>query len=272
MTAGSRLARLEAALPPTAAVCLWLEDAHACGSYGAYLASVVHEPGPARFFDRIRHQVRADARRSPGRQTTEATEAVARAATHEALFRVLLVIEINQSMVMDLGHMILAHDLLAAHAPLILELDTLRSDAGAADLRTSPSRQLLVLALRTHIISVLASAEACTVLERQYLGGHGALFPDIRAWLDFQVAELDLLADYAILVAAELPAAARRSAGLTESALGMPALRRATRRRAPAIAAAQLARLRIETMRHEGKFDAAGRLAAIALERTSSLG
>jgi len=272
MTAGSRLARLEAALPPTAAVCLWLEDAHACGSYGAYLASVVHEPGPARFFDRIRHQVRADARRSPGRQTTEATEAAARAATHEALFRVLLVIEINQSMVMDLGHMILAHDLLAAHAPLILELDILRSGTATSAAPASPSRQLLVLLLRNHLISVLATAETCTILEGRYLGGHGALFPDVRGWLDLQIAELERLADYAILVAAELPAAARRSARLTDSSLGMATLRRAARVRASAMVASRVESVRIETLRHEGKLDDAGHRAARTLERVTRPG
>jgi hypothetical protein len=268
MTAGSRLARLEGALPPTAAVCLWLEEAHSCGSFGAYLASVAGAPGPAKFFDRIREQVRADARRSRGRQK-EAPEGAARAAVHEALFRVLLVMDINQSTVIDLTQMVVAHDLVVAHAPLILELDILRSGTATSAAPASTSRELLILLLRNHIISVLATAETCTILEGRYLGGHPVLFPDVRSWLDLQIAELERLVDYAILVAAELPAAARRSARLTDSALGMPSLRRAGRIRASALVAARLESVRIETMRREGKLDEAGRRAAGTFERVS---
>ena len=59
MTAERRLAKLEGALSPRAAVLLWLAEAHAFPTLPAYVGWLIHQPPSAAPLWRIPEQVEA---------------------------------------------------------------------------------------------------------------------------------------------------------------------------------------------------------------------
>lgn len=95
MRAERRLAKLEGALSPKAAVLLWLAEAHAFPSLPAYVDWLKDQPMSAAPHVRIPEQVEAAVRASMRGAPRTDMEAVVARAVKEAVFLVELVIRLN---------------------------------------------------------------------------------------------------------------------------------------------------------------------------------
>ncbi|MBA3688435.1 MAG: hypothetical protein H0W81_06375 [Chloroflexi bacterium] len=94
-SAERRLAKIEAALDPTALVLRWIAEAHAHDDLSAYIGALL-ETGPDSFpMDRLAREAKAGAtQRNRGRPRPEVDQAV-RTAIIETIFRVQLALRIN---------------------------------------------------------------------------------------------------------------------------------------------------------------------------------
>jgi hypothetical protein len=195
----ARLDRLEAALSPTAAICLWLEEAHAFGSYFAYENWSLDQPRATSPILRIPAQVRADVEQRLHGQPRAAVEAAARRADQDAVFRIELVHELNQATTENLRVRALEGALFHCFA-YILELDADGPSTGSTRRRVDPAelerlRANLAGNIAGHVIGLLTWQEARHILERRYLGGHAALFPDLAAEEKRLIADASRLAE-----------------------------------------------------------------------------
>ena len=129
MTSQRRVAKLEASLPVQAALRLWLDEAQGFGSLAAYAAWLVDQPLTAAPFVRVPEAAEAAAHRAMGGQPRDAVRDAMTKAIEDAVFRVLLVLELNRAGEATL-HVASLRDLALAHERRAIEAATTPRGAG----------------------------------------------------------------------------------------------------------------------------------------------
>jgi hypothetical protein len=168
MRAGVRLARLEAALPPQAAVLFWLAEAHQHGSLAGYVRWLSDQPGSVGPGVVIIERARAAARAAHAGEPRPAIREAERRAVADALFLFMLVIELTLHAAETVRT---ARLRLAA---LRWELRA-RTAEGAADRQVWAAWRAGVVELATD----LDQGEAVRrLLEDRYSGRSEVIFPD----------------------------------------------------------------------------------------------
>ncbi len=195
MTTERRIAAVEAALSPTELVVAWLTEAHAFGSLEDAVRSMLAAPEPVPPLDRLARAAGNGVRtRAKGRPPGERDKAID-TAVGETIFRFRLVLRIISRTCELLERALLLDGLYGARLGLLLTTDQLspaRDPGYLADL----------LQLRDLIIGqvdeLLAAGGARVMVERRFLGGHPALFPDQQAAWSDQLAQTQRLGALAI--------------------------------------------------------------------------
>ena len=184
MTAERRLAKVEAFLSPTELVVQWLEEAHAYGSVEDWTRSQLERPNVVPPLDQLARAAHdGTMTRMKGKPADEVRTAV-NTAVRETIFRFELVLRI----INVTGERLVRQMLLttACSAQLALLVAT-HSDPDQAD----PPYLDQLTGLRDLIVGqvddLLAAGAARDAVERRYLGGHPAVFPDMQADWDGQV-------------------------------------------------------------------------------------
>ncbi len=181
MTAGRRLARLGGALSPKAATVLWLAEAYQFGSLPAYVDWLIDQPISAAPLERLPDQVRAAALAATRGLPREAVRGAARQAVRDAIFLVELVLRLNvaaeeTTRMEGLRYGALFWEMRAISAEAQLE----RGAEGTGGRRPISRRAAAWrAAVADWLTSLAAAEEARLLLERRYLDGRGALFPDL---------------------------------------------------------------------------------------------
>ena len=195
MTSERRLAAIEAALTPTELVVAWLEEAHGYGTLVAAVRSLLAEPTPMPPLDRLARAASDGARsRAKGKSADERNEAIDTAVS-ETVFRFRLVLRIITVTCQVLDRQLLLEALCGTRLGLLLTTDRFiaKRDPGyLADL--IQVRDLIV----GRVDELLAAEEARATVERRYLGGHQALFPDRQAEWAEQLLQTQRLGAMAI--------------------------------------------------------------------------
>lgn len=267
MTAERRLAKLEGALSPKAATLLWLAEAHQFGSLSAYVEWLIDQPISAAPLARVPAQARAAVLEAMRGQPREAVREAAHGAVRDAIFLVELVVRLNS----------VAEEAIriegVRYAAFFWEMRAITAEAALARRnRSRADRQGSSLVERwqawcegsTGLLTVIyAAEEARLLLERRYLDGHPAVFPDATAdWerLRERAEGLASLSD-----GPPLPVGRRRvprSAEIKPPDLGLDALRPGARAQAPALAARLIEEARAATLDVLGDTDGATSMVA----------
>ena len=175
MTTERRIAAVEASLSPTELVVAWLVGAHAHGGVDAYVRSSLADEAFTPPIDRLGRTasdaVRARLKGKPRDEINRAADQ----AVRETLFRFHLAVRIN----------VITHDLLERELLLTALFATrialLAREQGDRDpdgkKEVEQLRDLVSLSLR----NFEAVGAAFEQVERRYLAGHPALFPDDAA-------------------------------------------------------------------------------------------
>jgi hypothetical protein len=242
VTASRRLATLEGALSPKAATLLWLEEAHQFRSLPAYVDWLIDQPISAAPLERVPEQARAAAVEAMRGQPRAAVREVAHQAIRDAILGVELVLRLNSSA----EEMTRIEGL--CYAAFFWEMRALSAEAALARRsRSRADRSTSSLAERWQawcagstglLTGLYAAEEVRLLLERRYLDGHPALFPDA-------IADWERLRERAERLAGlggalpPLPVGRRRVSRLAEiepPGLDLDALRVGARAQAPAAA------------------------------------
>jgi hypothetical protein len=176
VTAERRLSAVEAALTPTELVVAWLAEAHAFGSLEDAVRSMLAAPEPVPPMDQLARAASDGARsRMKGRPAEERNKAIDTAVT-ETIFRFRLVLRIT-TVTCDLLDRQLLLD--AVFALQFASLMGVNGKAGGPSLLPDliKVRDLIV----GRVDELLAHQQAREAVERRYLAGHPALFPDRQA-------------------------------------------------------------------------------------------
>jgi hypothetical protein len=273
MTAERRLAKLEGALSPKAATLLWLAEAQQFGSLPAYVAWLIDQPISATPLERVSNQARAGTLAAMRGQTREAVRDAAHRAVRDAVFLVELVLRLNSVV----EETIRIEGL--RYAVLFWEMRALTVEAELS--RRRESTRVSTLAERWHawregsaalVGRLYAAEEARLLLERRYLEGHAALFPDaVEEWeqLRDSTERLASLGD-ALRPLMEGRRRAPRSAGVGAPCLDLVALRSGARSRTPALASRLVDEARAATLDVLGDTEGATSIAARRLRATVS--
>ena len=172
-----RIAMLEAALSPTERVVRWIIDAHAYGSFVAYVQATYARGPEALPLDRLAHEAAEAIRGARSRSTPETDEAV-RAAVLSVVFRfqlVLRIIDVTERF-QERAELVL----LALTAGLNLAVEKDGKTGGGW-----PSLEVLRDTLFARVADLHTWGEARAKVEATYLAGQPALFPEARAaWAD----------------------------------------------------------------------------------------
>ncbi len=183
MSAERRLAKLEGALTPKAATLLWLTEAHGFPTLAAYVAWLVDQPASAAPLYRVPEAAEAGVRAALRGEKPAARERAVREAVNQAVFLVELVIRLNTAAeelieLVDLRYAALFWQMRAISAEA--QPESAGTSRGLSGRRTSRwaawRRQVASL-----IGDVYLAEEARGQLERRYLDGRPALFPDLAA-------------------------------------------------------------------------------------------
>jgi hypothetical protein len=268
MTAERRLAKLEAALSPKAATLLWLAEAQQFGSLPAYVAWLIDQPISTAPLERVPGKARAAALEAMRGQPREVVREAAHQAIRDAIFGVELVFKLN----------------LAAEATIRIE--GLRYAAFFWEMRAITAEAALARRSRSRVdrpasslterwqawcegstgllTRLYADEEARLLLERRYLDGHPALFPDaIDEWRRLQERAERLAGLGGALP--PLPVGRRRaprSAGVEPPDLDLDMLRASARTQAPTVAARLIEEARAATLDVLGDTEGATSIAA----------
>jgi len=187
-----RLAKLEGALSPRAAVLLWLEEAQAFHTLHDYVIPLLGKPLNEYPLQRLGARVEAAARADLRGQPLESVEGTVRKRRREALFLFELVHEINLE----------THDTFALEglrfAVLAYQMRCLELEAKVPEYLEHPydGRPLAERwqewheALNAFLSGLYEADETRLLLERRYLDGHASLFPEFAG-------EWETLLDYA---------------------------------------------------------------------------
>jgi hypothetical protein len=187
MTAERRLAKLEGALSPKAATLLWLAEAQQFGSLPAYVAWLIDQPISAAPLERVPMQARAAAVGAMRGQPRDAVREAAHHAVRDAIFLVELVLKLNVAAeqtikIEGLRYTALFWEMRAITAEAELARRS-RSRAGRSASNLVERWQAWCTATAALLTGIYATEEARLLLERRYLDGHPALFPDaIEDW------------------------------------------------------------------------------------------
>jgi hypothetical protein len=243
VSAGRRLAKLEGGLTPKAATLLWLNEAHQFRSLPAYVAWLVDQPISAAPLERVPEQARAAALEALRGQPREVVREAAHQAVRDAIFGVELVLRLNS----------VAEETITIeglrYAALFWEMRAIGAEAELARRSRSRSACLaanLVERWRAWCVAsvallngIYAAEEARALLERRYLDGHAAVFPDATAdWERLRESAERLTSLGGALL--PLPVGRRRAAPSAEvkpSSLDLDALRAEGTTQAPVLAA-----------------------------------
>jgi len=183
-----RLAKLEGALSPKAATLLWLEEAHQFRSLPAYVDWLIDQPISAAPLERVPEQARAAVVEALRGQPREAVREASRGAIRDAIFLVELVITLNRATQETLETEGLRY------AALFWEMQALTAAAELERANRShqdapPGRSVAEPwttwcgASASLVLGLYVAEEARLALERRYLDGHPALFPEaVEDW------------------------------------------------------------------------------------------
>lgn len=178
MTAERRLAAVEAALTPTELVVAWLEEAHGYGSLEAAVRSTLAEANPVPPLDKLARAAADGARTQAKGQRADKRSKAIDTAVSETVARFRLVLRIITVACDLLDRQLLLEGLFGARLGLLLTTD---QHSAKRDPRYLPSLVELRDMIVGRVDELLAAAEARATVERRYLGGHPALFPDRQA-------------------------------------------------------------------------------------------
>jgi hypothetical protein len=242
MTAERRLAKLEGALSPKAATLLWLAEARQFGSLPAYVAWLIDQPISVAPLERVPAQARAGALAAMRGQPREAVQEAAHRAVRDAVFVVELVLKVNVAAeetirIGGLRYAVLFWQMRAITSEAALaRRNRSRADrSGSGLVERWPEWCAATAALLT---GIYAAEEGWALLERRYLDGHAALFPDTAAdWERLRERAEPLASQSGALP--PLPVGHRRlprSAEIAPPGLDLDALRASARTQAPAVA------------------------------------
>jgi hypothetical protein len=168
VTTERRIAAVEAALTPTELVVGWLVEAHAHGGVDAFVRASLADEAFVPPINRLGHAAADGAKARMKGKPRDEIDRAADQAVRETLFRFHLVMRIN-----TLCHEILDRELLlTALFSTRIALVTREPIDGFREL--IELRELISLSLE----SFRAIDAARDEVERRYLGGHPALFPD----------------------------------------------------------------------------------------------
>ncbi len=268
MTAERRLAKLESALSPRAATLLWLAEAHKFRSLPAYVEWLIDQPISAAPLERVPEQARAAAVEVLRGQPREAVREASRGAVRDAIFLVELVLRLNSVAeetvrIEGLRSAVFFWEMRALSAEAVLARRN-RSCANRSASSLAERWQAWCAATTALLTGIYAAEEARLLLERRYLDGHPALFPDAAAdWerLRESVKRLARLGD-ALRPLMEGRRRAPRSAEMGHPDLDRDALRSGARAQAPAVAARLVDEARAATLETLG--DTAGATSLVA--------
>jgi hypothetical protein len=242
VTAERRLAKLEGALSPKAATLLWLEEAHQFGSLPAYVDWLIDQPISAAPLERVPAQARAAAVGAMRGQPRESVREAAHQTVRDAVFLVELVLKLTVAAeetirVEGLRHVALFWEMRAISADAELARRS-RSRAGRSASSLAERWQAWCTASAAFLTGICAVEEARVFLERRYLDGHCALFPDaIEDWQRLREGAQRLASLGGTLPPlVEGRRRAPRSASVEPSAPDLDALRARARREAAALA------------------------------------
>ena len=199
MTLKRRLDAVETSLSPTQLVLRWLAEAHALGDVEPYVASLLAHDHPVAPLDRLAREAVHGARTAMRGKRPELVDAAVRSALRETVFRYELVMRINVTAHELIDREALLDAALSAQVALLVSGDpaSRRADPTYAE-RFATRRDLLAFRLG----ELRAAGEARSIVEKRYLDGHGALFPDLAAAWDEQVRDTEVIADAAVRLAA----------------------------------------------------------------------
>jgi hypothetical protein len=277
MTAHRRLAKLEGALSPKAATLLWLAEAHRFGSLPAYVDWLIDQPISAAPLDRVPTQARTAAVAALRGQPREAVREAAHQAVRDAVFLVELVLRLNSVAT----EMIRIEGI--RYAAFFWEMRALAAEAELARRSRSRADRSATTSLAERwqewreataalLAGLDAAQEARALLERRYLDGHPALFPDaIDGWgrLREGIERLAGLRD-ALRPLIEGRRRAPRSVEIDPPDLDLDALRAAARTQAPVVAARLVEEARTAALDVLGDTEGATSIAARRLRAAIS--
>jgi hypothetical protein len=254
VTAERRLAKLEGALSPKAAALLWLEETHQFGSLPAYVAWLIDQPISAAPLERLPAQVRAAALEALRGQPPEAVREAARGAVRDAIFLIELVLKLNLAAEETIRiegprHAALYWEMRAINAEAQLVRRS-RARASSPASNSVESWHAWCAATAALLTGIYAAEEARMLLERRYLDGHAALFPNaIADW-----GRLRENAERLVGLAGAIPPLPEgrrrptRSAEIEQPDPELDALRSGARTQAPAVTARLIDEARAATL------------------------
>ena len=189
-----RLDRLDKAKGPLGAVIRWLEYALTFPSLPAYIEWLLDQPDDAWPLVRIPAQAAAAAALAYAGEGTAAAGDARRHAERDAVFLVMLCLEVNVVIATTTAFEQLRHRALLAEAyGLVLdELAELRP--AQADRRLDERWQAWVSDIASHLVELYAFDEVRRQLEIAFLGGHAILFPDAAAAAERLLASSEAVA------------------------------------------------------------------------------
>jgi hypothetical protein len=178
VTAERRLAAVEAALTPTELVVAWLTEAHAFGSLEDAVRSMLAAPEPVPPLDKLARAASDGARtRARGLAAADRDKTID-TAIGETVFRFQLVLRIISVTFDRLDRGLLLEGLFGARVALLVTTNQLTDKRDPGYLSGLVEVRDLIV---KQVDELLAAGEARSIVERRYLGGHPALFPDRQA-------------------------------------------------------------------------------------------
>jgi hypothetical protein len=276
VTAEGRLAKIEGALSPKAATLLWLAEAHRFGSLPAYVDWLIDQPVSAAPLERVPKQARAAAVAALRGQPREVVREAARGAVRDAVFLIELVLRLNSVATETIRIEGLRY------AVFFWEMRALTAEAQLARRnRSRADRSASSLVERWHawctasaalLTGLYAAQEARALLERRYLDGRPALFPDAIADWERLRESAERLASLggALRPLIEGRRRAPRSAEIEPPGLDLDALRAAARTTAPTVAAGLVDEARAAALDILGDTEGATSIAARRLRAAVS--
>ncbi len=257
-----RLAKLEGALSPKAATLLWLEEAHWFGSLPAYVDWLIDQPISATPLERVPEQARTAVVQAMSGQPREAVREAARQAVRDAIFLVEIVIRLNTAAaettrIEGLRYAVFFWEMraLSLEAELRPGGRSLHGDGVLTERWQAWCKNITEL-----VTGLYAAAEARAFLERRYLDGHPALYPDdIADWERLRESAKGLAGRGAAFCTT---VEATRVAARDVSVPDLDVLRVAARPQASALAAKLVEEARAAALAVLGDVEGATRIAA----------
>jgi hypothetical protein len=241
MSLHARTAALERTLSPTEATLLWLADAHRCRTLPAYLDQLIDDPRGTGPLDSVARHAVGSVTGRVARRYGESLDGARRIAARDAIFLVELVLGLEDTLETAIATGSLRWLALDA------QLDALVAEARFSGQTTAPGRRVpdRRAAWRGMTSQWLTEAyaldEARRLLEWRYLRGTTALFPaTAEGW------------DGLLLAYEGLGERASARGGTAGGDIDVPALRRAARDRARAVAATIVSDARLATLEYLG--------------------